>query len=792
MIKIGMVIGDRYEILESIGAGGMSDVYKAKDNKLNRFVALKVLKKEFSENKEFVSKFRTEAQAAAGLEHQNIVNVYDVGEENGIYYIIMELVEGITLKRYIEKKQRLSVKESVSIAIQISMGLEAAHNNGIVHRDIKPQNIMISKDGKVKVTDFGIAKATSSNTITSNVMGSVHYASPEQARGGFSDAKSDIYSLGITLFEMLTGRVPFNGETAVAIAIMQIQNEMPSPRKYVPEIPVSVEQIVLKCCQKSPDRRYQSMGELVEDLKKSLISPDENFVKIDSIESRSATRNVTEKEREMIQRRSTGQGCSADAISAAEGPKATSTGQMSPRKKPEDMPDRRVPYRVNESGNMRRKGDKPAPSSNGNPGKSSQSGRPSGNGNSQGRPSENRSSSAPAKKPSQNAKTSSANKQRQRQLSEDAARRTKKNNNKRLTMEDDDEDNIIEKLKTVIIVVIAVIIGCIVLYFAGLAMGIFGNGGQKLNFGNNEVKQTTVPSVVGYSLTEAVDAMTKAGLSYETTYEKSATVESNHVISTNPDANQPIPENGKVTIVVSMEGEGVQVPSVIGQTEAEATSKLESEGFKVNKEKEYNSGIIKGNVISQSPDAGSLISRDGTVTLIISLGADKSGEMKMPNLVGMTEENARNTLSDMGLVCAKVTEVYSDTVAEGLICEQSYTVNSTILTGTEVELKVSMGIEPKYYDCDISVSQPPNYQGGSARVLLVTPDNKELFNTTTDTFPVSILLSHIYMVPQGKVIITFTVYNSEEVYDADGNMSVQNVPAETSYEYDVAFRESDG
>ena len=285
MIKIGMVIGDRYEILESIGAGGMSDVYKAKDRKLNRFVALKVLKKEFSENKDFVSKFRTEAQAAAGLEHQNIVNVYDVGEEDGIYYIVMELVEGITLKRYIEKKQRLSVKESVSIAIQISMGLEAAHNNGIVHRDIKPQNIMISKDGKVKVTDFGIAKATSSNTITSNVMGSVHYASPEQARGGFSDAKSDIYSLGITLFEMLTGRVPFNGETAVAIAIMQIQNEMPSPRKYVPEIPVSVEQIVLKCCQKSPDRRYQKMSELVEDLKKSLISPDEDFVKIDSIES---------------------------------------------------------------------------------------------------------------------------------------------------------------------------------------------------------------------------------------------------------------------------------------------------------------------------------------------------------------------------------------------------------------------------------------------------------------------------------------------------------------------------
>ncbi len=296
MIKIGMLIGDRYEILEKIGTGGMSDVYKAKDHKLNRFVAVKVLKQEFSENTNFVSKFRSEAQAAAGLMHPNIVNVYDVGEENDIYYIVMELVEGITLKKYIEKKARLSVKEAISIAIQVSMGIEAAHNNHIVHRDIKPQNIMISKDGKVKVTDFGIAKAATSNTITSNVMGSVHYTSPEQARGGYSDAKSDIYSLGVTLFEMLTGRVPFNGETTVAIAIKHIQDPMPSPRDFVPEIPVSVERIVFKCTQKSPDRRYQKMAEVVEDLKHSLISPDDDFVTIDDGDAAGQTRVVSGEE----------------------------------------------------------------------------------------------------------------------------------------------------------------------------------------------------------------------------------------------------------------------------------------------------------------------------------------------------------------------------------------------------------------------------------------------------------------------------------------------------------------
>ncbi len=304
MIKIGMMIGDRYEILEKIGTGGMSDVYKAKDHKLNRFVAVKVLKQEFSENANFVSKFRIEAQAAAGLMHPNIVNVYDVGEEGENHYIVMELVDGITLKKYIEKKARLSVKEAVSIAIQVSMGIEAAHNNHIIHRDIKPQNIIISKEGKVKVTDFGIAKAATSNTITSNVMGSVHYTSPEQARGGYSDEKSDIYSLGVTMFEMLTGRVPFNGETTVAIAIKHIQEEFPSPREFVPEIPVCVEQIVFKCCQKSPDRRYQSMSELIVDLKQSLINPDEDFVKVAAPDEEASTRMITDRDMVQIKRQS--------------------------------------------------------------------------------------------------------------------------------------------------------------------------------------------------------------------------------------------------------------------------------------------------------------------------------------------------------------------------------------------------------------------------------------------------------------------------------------------------------
>ena len=301
MLNVGVIIGERYEVVSRIGSGGMADVYKAKDHKLNRFVAMKVLKPEFSADTNFIRKFQREAQAAAGLAHPNVVNVFDVGEDHGVNYIVMELVEGITLKEYISKKGKLTVKEATSIAIQVSMGLEAAHNRNIVHRDIKPQNIIISTDGKVKVTDFGIARVATSNTISTNAMGSVHYSSPEQVRGGYSDFKSDIYSLGITMYEMVTGRVPFDGDTTVAIAIKHLQDEMAPPSKYVPDLPHSLEEIILKCTQKSPDRRYSTLAELINDLKHSLIDPDGNFVNISPLSNHAQTVMITPEEMREIQ-----------------------------------------------------------------------------------------------------------------------------------------------------------------------------------------------------------------------------------------------------------------------------------------------------------------------------------------------------------------------------------------------------------------------------------------------------------------------------------------------------------
>lgn len=314
MLRAGLFLGDRYEIIEKIGTGGMAEVFKGKDHKLNRDVAIKVLRQEFSEDKNFVSKFRVEAQSAAGLTDKNIISIYDVGEENGLYYIVMELVEGMTLKSFIEGKGRLEIKQVISIALQISMGLETAHRNHIIHRDIKPQNVLLSGEGKVKITDFGIAKAATSNTISSNVMGSVHYTSPEQARGGYSDEKSDIYSLGITMYEMLTGYPPFDGDTTVSIAVQHIQEDFPDIRAARPETPIALEKIILKCTMKRPDCRYANMEELIADLKQCLLTPNEDFVKmlslgdgktkvvskedVDRIKEQAARKNVTKNDLE--------------------------------------------------------------------------------------------------------------------------------------------------------------------------------------------------------------------------------------------------------------------------------------------------------------------------------------------------------------------------------------------------------------------------------------------------------------------------------------------------------------
>ena len=302
----GTMLQDRYEILEKIGSGGMSEVYKAKCHKLNRLVAIKVLKSEFTSDATFVSKFKMEAQAAAGLSHPNIVNIYDVVDEGDIHFIVMELVEGITLKSYITKKGHLDVKEAIGIAIQVASGIEAAHEQHIIHRDIKPQNMLISMDGKVKVADFGIARAVSSQTMNAaTVVGSVHYISPEQARGGYSDERSDLYSLGITMFEMVTGHVPFEGDNTVTVALAHLEEPMPDPRTLNPDVSPSLARIILKCTEKRPERRYPNAAAVISDLRRALLNDDDPTIGAVKEEDHSSdTIVISPKELNLIKTRS--------------------------------------------------------------------------------------------------------------------------------------------------------------------------------------------------------------------------------------------------------------------------------------------------------------------------------------------------------------------------------------------------------------------------------------------------------------------------------------------------------
>ena len=623
MIKIGMLIGERYEILEKIGTGGMSDVYKAKCHKLNRFVAVKVLKQEFSENENFVSKFKVEAQAAAGLMHPNIVNVYDVGNENGIYYIVMELVEGITLKKYIEKKARLSVKEAISIAIQVSMGIEAAHNNHIIHRDIKPQNIIISKDVKVKVTDFGIAKAATSNTITSNVMGSVHYTSPEQARGGFSDEKSDIYSLGITLFEMLTGRVPFNGDTTVAIAIKHIQEPIPSPREYVPEIPISVEQIVYKCTQKSPDRRYQSMGELTEDLKRSLMTPDEDFVKMADPDEEASTRVI-------------------------------SAGDVKEIKK-------QVQKRSSVTGDSIRL---------------------------------------------------------RKEVEEERSRKKKVKTTKQSELEEEDEDEEydprMEKIITILAVIAAIIIGVIVIFLVGRAMGVFPSGGSE--------QQTEV--------------------------------------NTEQSSQESQTENEAGGFLSGQETVGL--PNVEGWPFAEASAKLKQSGYEVAKEEVFSDTIESGNVVSQSPQAGTQLKSGEKVTLRVSLGKEQT-QVRVPNVIGLSEMDAVVTLTEAGLKPGEITQTTNDdpTLVD-MICYQSYSVGAYVEAGTAIDLKVSVGVGESTYSFVGSIAGPgeedADYVSGTETiVILSTSAGVEIHRTTATAFPLNLNVTGIKGAEDGIITFVYTV-----------------------------------
>ena len=680
MLKTGMIIAERYEILGKIGTGGMADVYKAKDHKLNRFVAVKVLKPEFREDTTFIRKFRSEAQAAAGLTHPNIVNVFDVGDDGGVYYIVMELIEGITLKEYIAKKGKLSIKEATSIAIQVSMGLEAAHNHGIVHRDVKPQNIIISTDGKVKVTDFGIARAASSNTISSNVMGSVHYSSPEQVRGGYSDEKSDIYSLGITLYEMVTGRVPFDGDTTVAIAIKHLQEEMVPPSVYTENLPYSLEQIILKCTQKSVGRRYEKMEDVIADLKHSLIDPQGNFVTLSSVDNEAKTVVISDEELGEIKSTPRTSSHKSDVDDLEEEIYDTDYDD-------EDDDYEEAPRHKNSDSKKKKKG-------------------------------------------SGSAGT-----------------------------------------------IVALVAGAVVLvgaiFVIGKAAGIIGSGEtantqqteQTTDTSADEDGMVAVPDLVGKTEDEAAALLEEEKLGKQMMGEENSTQEKGRISSQDIPAGTKVEQYTTIKYYISKGQQEITIPDLTDQTGVDAQQTLEDLGLTVTVQKEYSEAddsgwplTEPGYVMAVSPEAGTSMTAGGAVTLTVSRGLDHGDSAEIPDVVGMTKNDAITALGKWTDI--QITEQQSTEVPAGQVISQDPSsvsddgdtaygnpdepISIVVSSGdqapstdsatdtastTDTAAQNTAAANGEVWKCTQTLNTPNGYQGGAIRLELIQEVNGESTST---------------------------------------------------------------
>ena len=664
MVKDGIVLGKRYAVLSKIGAGGMADVYKGRDQMLNRYVAIKVLKKQYKEDENFVRKFRSEAQAAAGLIHPNIVNVYDVGEDRGLNYMVMELVEGITLKEYIERKGRLSHKETISIAIQMCSGIGAAHASGIIHRDIKPQNIIISKDGKVKVTDFGIAKAITSNTVSTNAMGSVHYTSPEQARGGFSDQRSDIYSIGITLFEMVTGQVPFDGETTVEVAMKHLQQEITPPSELVPDIPYSLEQIILKCTQKSSERRYESTGALIQDLKHSLVDPDGDFVVIPPIGGMTDTVIMTDKDLDDIRN-----GNDDEEYDTDEYDTDTMYGND----------DNDEDYENYESG---RGADEVNPHMHKimkiltivvvaiivlilvfTVGKAAGVFKSFGGITTQEEEDKSGKVTVPdVRGMSEEDAKALLNKKR---LGIDVVTRkeSKKYKAGKISKQTPEAGEKVSKHTKVEVVV---------------SSGLVGS-------------KKAIPDVSGMSETEAQNDLEEAGFKVTSSFQYDDSVESGKVISTTPEAGTKAEKGSTVTMLVSQGSNKKTVPDVRGMADATAQSTIKSYGFNVGTVTyDYSDSVEKGMVISQTVEPGTKASAGTSISITVSNGPKPEEKIEVQSFVGQQESALKSWASSKGLYTNISDSQYSDSYTKGCIISMTPS-SGTVSKGGTISYVISLG-----------------------------------------------------------------------------------------------------
>jgi len=672
MLKPGTILDERYEIIDVVGTGGMSTVYRAKDERLKRYVAIKVLKSDYSNDANFVTKFKVEAQASAGLTHPNIVSVYDVSEDNGRYFIVMELVEGITLKEYINLNGRLSMDQALDFSIQIASGVEAAHEHHVIHRDIKPQNIIVSKSGNLKVTDFGIAKAATSNTMSTAGMGSVHYISPEQARGGYSDERSDIYSLGITMYEMVTGRVPFEGDTNVAIALMHIQNEIIPPREYFPDIYSSFEKVIMKATQKKPERRYLTAAALIADLKRVKANPNIDIIVAPPKVPDAPTQQFSNQEMQKIQ--------------------AEARNVQRERVTSEVRPDRqRLNELINEADDEY--DDYGYEEEYDYPDERSSRGR-SGRLNSVKRVPDD----------------------------DDDYYDDEVYERRRRREEDEDVDPKLAKAVMIGGIAAAVIVAVIIFIIVGNVMGWFKFGGSgdsttdPVTESNSAVGSSTASDtaaseekvlemieVEGYTQLAAEKSLKDQGfmnIKIETAYDDKKPAE--YVISANHKKGEKLPESTEIVLTVSLGAEKAVVPDVTGYTDEQASKVIEEAGFVVNHAFEFSETVEKDKIIRTNPEKNMEADKGSKVILVVSNGSEIK-KVEVPKVTGISESAATTSLEAVKLSVGTVTHEHSDS-EKGIVIRQSIAKGSEVEEGTKVDIVVSDGPQVITYTGSISGS----------------------------------------------------------------------------------------
>lgn len=680
MLIPGSYLINRYEIIMKIGSGGMADVYKAKDHVLNRLVAIKVLKQEYSTDATFVKKFRVEAQSAAGLSHPNIVNVYDVGEDDGVYFIVMELVQGITLKNYIDMKGKLDIREALNISVQIASGLSAAHENRIIHRDIKPQNIIMSRDGKVKVTDFGIAKVADSTTVTTTAAGTVHYISPEQARGGYSDERSDIYSLGITMYEMVTGRVPFEGETNVAVALMHIQSEITPPRQLEPSIPVSFEKIILKCTQKKPERRYASARELIADLRKVLTHPDGEYVVIPGAIPQGRTIVMNDDDIDSLK---------AASLHKNFGTKPEETYVEEPEEEEEEKP-------------MQKPVQKKRPVK---------------------------------KKDLEEDDDDEFDKDEEDDDDEEVNPALSK-----VMMALGIGGFII--LAVIIFFIIGHAAGFF--GGSGSLFGHKNKDTSTESISTESVSDTssdtstagervTVPDLSKKTEDEAKAALKELRLGVNVQTGTSDDVPEGQVYDQSPAAGTKVDVHTQVTINISSGKEKFSLDDVTGMQYQQAQAQLENDGLVVSLEFDYSDSVGSDKIISTSPKAGSQVAKGDTITITASKGKETK-TTTVPNLLGQNIDDAIQMIKDAGLTYNGKSSDYSDSYSENQVMNQSISAGKTVDEGTTISLTVSLGSRVTSYSASIPIESPFGrditdgdgntdvYDSGQVTVVVYKPD----------------------------------------------------------------------